>query len=105
MTLARHPARPPLATFALAAGVALFVAPLPGCDVSVDGRAQARGSGVVSTERRSVPAFSAIQVENGIQVVATVGEPTSVSVSADDNLLPLVRTGVVDGTLHLETTR
>ncbi len=59
------------------------------------------GSGRSSTEDRSVPSFTGIDLQGSGTVLLTVGSPRSISVSADDNLLELVRTDVVGETLKL----
>jgi hypothetical protein len=57
------------------------------------------GSGNVKEESRNVGDFSSVSVAQGIHATINVGGKTSVTVSADDNLLPLVRTEVKDGRL------
>ena len=59
------------------------------------------GSGKSATEARDVPNFTAARLEGSGQVLVTVGSPRSVSVTADDNLLPLVLTEVEGSTLRL----
>jgi hypothetical protein len=50
------------------------------------------GSGTPATERRSVGAFSSIDVKGAIRVEASIGPETTVEVSGDDNLVPLLET-------------
>jgi hypothetical protein len=59
------------------------------------------GSGKSATETRDVPSFKAVRLEGSGQVLLTVGSPRSLSVSGDDNLLPLVLTEVDGSTLRL----
>jgi hypothetical protein len=59
------------------------------------------GSGMISTENRRVPGFSRIVVEGSGDVVISQGLVQSVSVEADDNVLPAVKTEVIGGVLHL----
>jgi hypothetical protein len=54
------------------------------------------GSGVAKTEPRDVAPFSRIEVSNAIQLDVVVGPRTSLEVTADDNILPYVKT-VVSG--------
>lgn len=61
-----------------------------------------QGSGVEKTETRAVPPFERISVAGSAETVVKVGGTPSVTVTCDDNLLPHVRTRVVDGTLELE---
>jgi hypothetical protein len=75
---------------------------LAGCRISFDGPSVA-GSGVSTSQTRSVSAFDRIDVGGQYDVVVTVGAKRSVVLEGDDNLLPLVRTEVRDGTLHVES--
>ena len=58
--------------------------------------AATEGSGRVSTESRAVADFSRIALRGSMTLVVNQGDKTSVTVRADDNLLPLLET-VVDG--------
>ncbi len=62
-----------------------------------------RGSGIVKTESRSVAGFSAIAFnsEGNVRVQQTGKE--SLTISAEDNLLPLLETRVVNHVLSLGT--
>ncbi|MBE3131783.1 MAG: DUF2807 domain-containing protein [Acidobacteria bacterium] len=59
------------------------------------------GSGRSSTEGRSVASYTGIDLQGSGTVLLTMGSTRSISVSADDNLLELVRTDVVGNTLKL----
>lgn len=63
------------------------------------------GSGKKATENRSVAAFSAIQVDGSVDVEARVGEPPSVVLEGDDNLLSNITTEVRGGTLVIGTDK
>lgn len=52
------------------------------------------GSGRISTETRSVPAFESIALAGSIDLRVRQGVQHAVEVSADDNLLPLLETTV-----------
>lgn len=80
----------------------VLLAALPGCRISFDGPAVA-GSGVTTTQTRSVPAFDRIDIGGAYDVVVRVGATRSVVLAGDDNLLPLVRTEVRNGTLHIDS--
>jgi hypothetical protein len=82
----------------------VVAAGLMACDMSGLGP-RLRGSGVEGTERRSVEPFDAVSVGADFDVSIEVGPETSVTLSGDDNLLPIVRTEVTDGTLRIEATR
>src|SRR5262249_52304136 len=59
------------------------------------------GSGNIKEESRNVGDFSSVSVEQGISANISVGSKRSVTVSAEDNLLPLVRTEVSNGRLNI----
>ncbi len=59
------------------------------------------GSGKSLTQARNVGAFLRIKTEGAAQVEVTVGPATSVSVTTDDNLQPLIETDLEGGTLHI----
>lgn len=57
------------------------------------------GEGDVQTEARDLATFSRISVGAGMKVIVGVGDESEVVVRAQSNLLPLIRTDVVDGQL------
>jgi hypothetical protein len=61
------------------------------------------GSGVAASETRPVPGFGAVAVGGPFRVVLAPGAP-SLDVTADDNVLPLVRSEVRGDTLFLGFT-
>ena len=67
--------------------------------------AQVRGNGSARTEARAPGDFAAIAVGGAITVDISVGASTSVTVSADANVLPLIRTEVKGGRLIVEPTQ
>lgn len=64
-----------------------------------------KGSGNVVTETREVRDFKGVDVSGVFQVEIVAQKDFSVEVEADDNLIPLVRTEVRGGVLHIETER
>lgn len=62
------------------------------------------GSGVSATEARPVPGFTAVSVTAPFRLVLATGGPPSLEVTADDNVLPLVRAEVRGDTLYLGFT-
>jgi len=58
-----------------------------------------QGSGRIITETRTVGAFSRISASGASIVNITQGEPQSLAVEADDNILPLIETAVSGDTL------
>ena len=65
----------------------------------------AKGSGVRKTEKRDLPAFTAIETTGAFQVEVACQKPASFEIETDDNLLVLVQTEVRDGVLHVTTTQ
>jgi hypothetical protein len=58
-----------------------------------------QGSGIAKTEDREVQGFSAISFTGVGNVVVEQGSAEALTVTADDNILPLLETRVKDGTL------
>jgi hypothetical protein len=64
---------------------------------------QIKGSGKVKTEARNIDSFYRIETRGAADCEVTVGKGTSLQVSADDNILPLIETKVEKGTLIVTT--
>lgn len=62
-----------------------------------------QGSGNIITEQREVSEFSQVSVGGVFKAEITAGKDFSVTVEADDNLLPLIETGVRGDTLKIST--
>jgi hypothetical protein len=75
-----------------AIGVAVLLA---GCSGGGD-------SGPIETQQRQVADFHAIELRGAGELVVTVGQPTSFSVSANSAVLDKLRTEVKDGKLFIE---
>lgn len=74
-----------------------------GCGISVDWDGPAvAGSGVRTSVTRSVTTFDRVDVGGEYDVVIRVGTAQSLVLEGDDNLLPLIRTEVRGGTLHVD---
>lgn len=76
--------------------------PLLACDALLSDRTSIRGSGELASEAREVPAFSAIRVNSSADVILTRGTEQEVVASADDNVLPYLRTEVEGDTLVVD---
>ncbi len=63
-----------------------------------------RGSGNLETENRDLSAFSSINIRYPADILIQQGEAESVSITADDNLLPQLGTQVSLGTLTIDNT-
>ncbi|CAN5663952.1 head GIN domain-containing protein [soil metagenome] len=53
-----------------------------------------QGSGVAKAETRDVPAFTAIDSTGSAQITVVIGDKQSLTIQADDNILPLIDTKV-----------
>ena len=62
------------------------------------------GSGVIETEERRVPEFNAIAVGYPAEFIIRQGKSESITIEADDNLLPQLTTEVHNGTLEFENS-
>jgi len=65
----------------------------------------AHGDGNVLKETRAVSGFDAIDVSGAFDIILKQGLKEEVTVEADANLLPLIRTDVVGGTLKIDTRK
>ena len=71
-------------------------------DLDPDGpRTRVNGSGHVVTETRTVSAFSRVSARGAGRIILEPADTEFVEVRADDNLLPILRTWVRDGTLFV----
>lgn len=61
-----------------------------------------RGSGVIDSETRKVSDFDSIDLDYPAEVIIKQGTTESLTIEADDNLLPQLVSEVRDGTLHIE---
>src|SRR5579871_4431809 len=82
---------------------------LSGCTVisnlssGEDDGAQVTGSGKLKTDNRKLSGFHAVEVKGALDCDIKIGKASDVTVEADDNLLPLVKTDVKDGVLIIKT--
>jgi hypothetical protein len=74
---------------------------LAGCDIFFGGPL-IMGSGVPKTESRNVSGFDRIEVKGSGRIVASVGGKESLSLTADDNIMPHIKTYVSGRTLVIE---
>jgi hypothetical protein len=84
----------------LAVLVALVL--VTGCVVNLGGKG-VRGSGNVKTETRSVIGFSSIVFKSEGKVIVQQTGKESLTISAEENLLPLLESRVADNVLYLGT--
>jgi hypothetical protein len=60
-----------------------------------------KGSGLRKTEKRELQPFKTIDVSGVYETEITCQKPASFEIEADDNILPLIKTEVRDGTLFV----
>ena len=76
-------------------------------DISIsfgDDVAKLNGNGKKATETRAVAAFTAIDATGVGRLKLRVGEAPSLKITADENILPIIKSEVKDGVLVLSTT-
>jgi len=56
---------------------------------------------MIATTNRSIANFSTLKADGAYQIKWSSGEP-AITISTDQNLLPLITTSVTDGALHIE---
>jgi len=96
--LALDPSRPP--TFLVALAFVALSMSLNAC-----GLMGTRGEGAVTGETRQIDAFSRIESSGGFHVAVGFGPASSMKVSAQANILPLIVTEVVGGTLRIRSSK
>lgn len=81
-----------LLRFATWSGALILVAGLAACGGSQPST-QVSGSGVLLSEHRPVASFDSISIQaKAAELYIAIGAPTSVKVSSDDNIVPLITT-------------
>lgn len=113
MTISPRPTRFPLARLArataLALGLCALAAPLAPVQASpldwISGGNSVQGSGRLQQQTREVGSFNGLALNVPGQVTLRQGQRESVSIEADDNLLPLIDTAVENGTLRIRTSK
>ena len=83
-----------------ACALVLLALVLAGCGGS---SSTTRGSGHVVTVSRSVRDFTGVDLTGVATVNVAVGKPAALTISGDDNILPLIRTEVHDGVLVISS--
>jgi hypothetical protein len=87
--------------FLLALGALVFS--ILACSFNVNNHQSVEGSGVIERQERTVKTFHAVDIVGSADVDITIGDTQSVTVEADDNILPLIETLVRNGTLIIRT--
>jgi Putative auto-transporter adhesin, head GIN domain len=84
-------------SFVMALSMTLLL--VTGCNVSIPGTVI--GSGNSASEDRTLGEFHALNVSAAIRATVSVGSPQHITVTADDNILPMVSASVSNGELQL----
>jgi putative autotransporter adhesin-like protein len=74
-----------------------------GCDFIDTNRV--KGSGVSKTEKRSLGAFTSIDVSCAGSIQVRAHEPPGLEISGDDNIVPLITTEVKSDTLYIRSAQ
>ena len=74
------------------------IAVIAGCSLGI------KGDGVVTTTNRPIPDFSTLKADGAYQITWSSGKP-AITISTDQNLLPLITTSVTGDTLHIDRTQ
>jgi hypothetical protein len=72
---------------------------LSACNVTFLGSNMVRGSGIPTSENRTVSGFSGIVLNGSGDAQITKGDSESLKIEAEDNILPLITSDVVGGKL------
>jgi carbon monoxide dehydrogenase subunit G len=84
------------------AGILLLPIVAMGCSITINSQPPVTGSGVPLTETRSIENFESLSLATSADIVVTCGEEPSLTITGDDNLLPLITTNVVGNRLEIE---
>ena len=88
--------------------LALLSIGLCGCTAQITedaGNKQVEASGPIKTDVRAVGTFNRVRLEGSAGVEVKIGPKPSVSVTAEENIVPLITTEVKDDVLIIRTTR
>jgi Putative auto-transporter adhesin, head GIN domain len=84
--------------------MAVLLAFFTGCVFNLDSSG-VRGSGIVKTESRKVSGFSSISSKSVGKVTVQQTGKESLTITADDNILPLLESRVADNVLYLSIAK
>lgn len=85
--------------------ILVFLLLAAGCRYTARIGNQPIGSGARRTEKRDLPSFTAIDTEGAYDIEVICQKPQSLQIEFDDNLLPLIRTEVVNGILRVRSEK
>lgn len=81
--------------------LSLMLFTLSGCKLF----GHATGSGTMKLEKRTVPAFTALNISGAYEVEIVAQKEQSLEIEGDDNLLPLIKTEVRNGVLEIDNEK
>jgi hypothetical protein len=84
-------------------GVLIVSALLSACGSGGFILATTRGSGNLTSESRQISSITGVELDTSGDLTLTQGDSESLTIEAEDNLLPLLTSEVVNGTLKLST--
>ncbi|MCX7876335.1 MAG: DUF2807 domain-containing protein [Melioribacteraceae bacterium] len=64
-----------------------------------------RGNGKITTQKRTIESFDRLEISGIYNVKVEVGKNPSLKIQAEENLLPLIKTDIIDGTLIIESKK
>jgi hypothetical protein len=77
----------------------VFLLLVPACHATFNVGDGVQGNGVARTETRDVAAFQTIELDGAGRLELVAGPPGKLSITGDENILPLITTTVSDGKL------
>ena len=83
--------------------IAVLILASLACSTLTVGTNRVIGSGKVASEVRNLPEFTSVELAGSADVNILLSDTQSVNVQADDNILPLIETKVVNGRLVIGT--
>lgn len=92
-------------TFGRGVGVLALAVTGTACRTSVSMGNGVQGDGVAKTETREIPAFDAIEVDGTVKLDLATGPLDKLTISGDENLLPLISTTVTGTKLVIHETK
>lgn len=82
--------------------IVILVVALSGCQTVTVPIANVQGSGTIISEVRSISGFDRIEIYMGADLALRQGDAESLTIAADDNLMPYILSSVRNGALVIE---
>jgi putative autotransporter adhesin-like protein len=77
---------------------------LAGCSL-IDTTDRVKGSGIVKTDKRSLPPFASLEVMCHGSILVHTQRQEGLEIKGDDNIIPLITTEVNNGTLYIRSSK